>query len=100
MKNRGLGSNGVGSLIFHTLFTLFIISPLVVIVLVSFSDKGYISMPFDGASLRWYWAILSAPELVNAFLLSFWLGLGVGNRRLDRGSSGSHCYRAIPLCRT
>lgn len=76
MKDRGLGSNGVGSLIFHTLFTLFIISPLVVIVLVSFSDKGYISMPFDGASLRWYWAILSAPELVNAFLLSFWLGLG------------------------
>lgn len=76
MKDRGLGSNGVGSLIFHTLFTLFIVAPLLVILLVSFSDKGYISMPFEGASLRWYWAILEAPELMDAFSTSIWLGLG------------------------
>ncbi|KJF65744.1 ABC transporter permease [Rhizobium nepotum 39/7] len=76
MSSRGIGHNGVGALVFHTLFTAFIIAPLVVIILVSFSDKGYISMPFDGASLRWYEAMLAAPELMNAFWLSIWLGLG------------------------
>lgn len=76
MKDKGLGSNGIGSLIFHTLFMIFIIAPLAVIILVSFSDKGYISMPFDGASLRWYRAILDAPELMNALWISIWIGLG------------------------
>ncbi|MDF3907275.1 MULTISPECIES: ABC transporter permease [Paracoccus] len=76
MKDKGLGSNGIGSLIFHTLFMIFIIAPLAVIILVSFSDKGYISMPFDGVSLRWYRAILDAPELMNALWISIWIGLG------------------------
>ncbi|WP_140848968.1 MULTISPECIES: ABC transporter permease [unclassified Paracoccus (in: a-proteobacteria)] len=76
MKDKGLGSNGIVSLIFHTLFMIFIIAPLAVIILVSFSDKGYISMPFDGASLRWYRAILDAPELMNALWISIWIGLG------------------------
>ncbi|MFS8146181.1 ABC transporter permease [Rhizobium sp. R635] len=71
-----MGQNGPAALVFHTLFTAFIIAPLAVIVLVSFSDKGFISMPFDGASLRWYRAIFDAPELVSAFWLSIWLALG------------------------
>ena len=40
-------------LVFHWLFALFMLAPLVVVVLVSFTDKGYIAMPFDGASLRY-----------------------------------------------
>jgi len=76
MKGRAIGQNGPVALAFHTLFTLFIVAPLIVVVLVSFSDKGYISMPFEGASLRWYLAILNAPELITAFWLSVWLGLG------------------------
>lgn len=75
MSNRGLGQNGIAALAFHALFTAFIIAPLVVIILVSFSDKGFISMPFDGASFRWYHAMLDAPELTGAFWLSIWLGL-------------------------
>ncbi|WP_028240879.1 ABC transporter permease [Stutzerimonas azotifigens] len=71
-----MGRNGPLAWLFHGVFTAFIVAPLVVIVLVSFSDKGYISMPFEGASLRWYRAILEAPELVNAFWLSIGLGLG------------------------
>ncbi|KAB2674286.1 ABC transporter permease [Brucella tritici] len=76
MSHRSIGQNGPAALVFHTLFTAFILAPLVVIVLVSFSDKGYMSMPFDGASLRWYRAMLDAPELMGAFWLSVWLGLG------------------------
>ncbi len=48
---------------FHWLFVAFMLAPLLMVVLVSFTDKGYISMPFDGASLRWYRAILDAPDL-------------------------------------
>jgi len=75
MSTRAIGQNGPAALIFHTLLTIFIAAPLVVVMLVSFSDKAYISMPFSGASLRWYREILAAPELIRAFWLSVWLGL-------------------------
>ena len=76
MSTRSIGENGPAALVFHTLFTAFIVAPLIVTILVSFSDKGYISMPFEGASLRWYRAILDAPDIIGAFWLSVWLGLG------------------------
>lgn len=60
-------------LVFHWLFALFMLAPLVVVVLVSFTDKGYIAMPFDGASLRWYSAILDAPDFIDAFWRSLTL---------------------------
>jgi putative spermidine/putrescine transport system permease protein len=60
-------------LVFHGLFALFMLAPLLVVVLVSFTDKGYIAMPFDGASLRWYRAILDAPDFIDAF----WRSLGL-----------------------
>lgn len=37
--------NGLFSLIYHALFIAFILAPLVVVVLVSFTSKGYISLP-------------------------------------------------------
>ena len=75
MSTREIGRNGPVALTFHALLTVFIMAPLIVVILVSFSGKGYISMPFDGASLRWYREILKAPELLSAFLLSIRLGL-------------------------
>lgn len=60
--------------IFHWLFVLFMLAPLVVVVLVSFTDKGYVAFPFDGASLRWYAAIWNATSFIDAF----WLSLGLG----------------------
>ncbi|WP_373421560.1 hypothetical protein [Burkholderia multivorans] len=58
--------NGPLALAFHALFMLFLAAPLVVIVLVSFTAKGYLAMPFDGASLRWYHALLRVPEFAPA----------------------------------
>jgi putative spermidine/putrescine transport system permease protein len=43
--------------------------------LVSFSDKRYISLPFDGVTLHWYREILNASDLLNGFWLSIRLGL-------------------------
>jgi putative spermidine/putrescine transport system permease protein len=61
-------------LAFHWLFAAFMLAPLVMVALVSFTDKGYIAMPFDGASWRWYLAILKNDDFVDAF----WRSLGLG----------------------
>lgn len=68
--------NGFLSLLYHSLFISFIMAPLVVVMLVAFTAKGYISMPWEGGfSFRWFRAIVQATELVRAFWLSIWLGL-------------------------
>ncbi|QEZ43595.1 ABC transporter permease [Cupriavidus oxalaticus] len=67
--------NGPLSLLFHALFIVFMVAPLLVVVAVSFTGKGYISMPTDGLSLRWFRAIADAHEIVDAFWLSLTLGL-------------------------
>lgn len=63
-------------LVFHWLFAAFMLAPLVMVALVSFTDKGYISMPFGGASWRWYEAILKEDEFIHAFYRSLALGVG------------------------
>lgn len=62
--------NGFAALAFHALFVAFIVAPLAAVMLVAFTDKGYISMPFDGASLRWFRAIADNGDIVSAFWLS------------------------------
>lgn len=60
---------------FHWAFVIFMLAPLVMVALVSFTDKGFVSMPFDGASWRWYRAIFDASDFVDAFWRSLGLGL-------------------------
>jgi len=60
---------------FHALFVVFMLAPLAMVVLVAFTDKGFIALPFDGASLRWFEAILANSDFVDAFWRS--VGLGV-----------------------
>ncbi len=67
--------NGPVELIFHTLFILFILAPLVAVCLVSFTDKGYLSMPWNGVSFRWFEAILDYPGFIDAFWMSLYLAL-------------------------
>jgi len=68
--------NGFFSLLYHTIFIGFIIAPLVVVMLVSFTSNGFISMPFaEGFSLRWFRAILDSTGIIRAFWFSLWLGL-------------------------
>lgn len=62
--------------VFHVLFAAFMLAPLVIVVLVAFTDKGYISMPFDGASLRWFIEILNQQDFIDAFYRSVFLAAG------------------------
>lgn len=59
--------NGPLALLFNALFLSFILVPLVVVMLVSFTDKGFISMPFDGASFLWFHPIIENGDIVSAF---------------------------------
>lgn len=67
--------NGPVELVFHAFFILFLIAPLAAVVLVSFTDKGYLSMPTNGPSLRWFRTILDYPGFIDAFWMSLYLGL-------------------------
>lgn len=69
-----MSRNGALALIFHTLFVIFMLAPIVVVCLVAFTPEGYLSLPTQGFSLRWFRAIADYPEFVRAFWTSVWLG--------------------------
>ena len=54
------------------LVMLFLIAPIIVIVVVSFSSANYLSFPPPGFSLRWYVDYLNQPGWVHATILSIW----------------------------
>ncbi len=66
--------NGWISLAFHALFIAFIAAPLLIVCAVAFTPLGYIALPTDGLSLRWFGAVFDNPRFMSAFRLS--LGLG------------------------
>lgn len=70
-----MSRNGPFALLFHALFIGFILAPLVIVCVVAFTPLGYISLPTDRLSLRWFAAILDNPRFISAFWLSLGLGL-------------------------
>jgi len=67
--------NGWPEMLFHGVFVLFILAPIVAVCVVSFTDKGYLSVPTNGPSLRWFKAILDYPGFIDAFWMSLYLAL-------------------------
>ena len=86
-------------LVFHWLFGAFMLAPLVMVALVSFTDKGYIALPFDGASWRWYRAILDNRDFVDAFWRSLALATVSRHARHAARDSRGHGHRVEPLRR-
>jgi putative spermidine/putrescine transport system permease protein len=69
-----MSRNGPLALAFHTLFVVFMTAPIIVVCLVAFTPDGFLSLPVNGFSLRWFKAIADYPEFINAFWISIWLG--------------------------
>jgi putative spermidine/putrescine transport system permease protein len=65
--------NGITALIFHGLFVVFMLAPLLIVCVVAFTPEGYLSLPTRGPSLRWFRAIFDYPEFIRAFRDSLWL---------------------------
>jgi putative spermidine/putrescine transport system permease protein len=49
------------------------VAPILVVCLVAFTPEGFLSLPTNGFSLRWFRAIADYPEFVRAFRDSLWL---------------------------
>lgn len=68
-----MNRNGILALAFNCGFIAFIASPLVAVVLVSFTTHDYISLPYDGLSFRWFAEVIHNGEFTESFFIS--LGL-------------------------
>lgn len=68
-----MSRNGPFAILFHALFIVFMLAPLVVVCLVAFTPEGYLSLPGRVWSLRWFRAIFDYPEFLRAFRDSLWL---------------------------
>ena len=69
-----MSKNGPIALVYHTLFVIFMLAPIVVVCWVAFTPEGFLSFPTTHWSLRWFYAIARYPEFVSAF----WQSLGLG----------------------
>jgi putative spermidine/putrescine transport system permease protein len=66
--------NGPLALVFHTLFVIVMLAPIVVVCWVAFTPEGFLSIPITNFSLRWFKALADYPEFMHAFGISLWLG--------------------------
>lgn len=66
--------NGPIALLFHALFVVFMLAPIVVVCVAAFTPHAYLSFPDTDWSLRWFKALADYPEFVRAF----WHSLGIG----------------------
>ena len=68
---------GPFALVFHTLVTIFMLAPLVIVCLVAFTPENTLSIPWglssEAYSLRWFKAAFEHSDLMQ----SFWNSLGV-----------------------
>jgi putative spermidine/putrescine transport system permease protein len=69
-----MSRNGPLALAFHALFIVFMLAPIAIVCVVAFTPEGYLSLPTNGLSLRWFKAIARYPEFITAFWTSIWLG--------------------------
>ena len=69
-----MSRNGPIALVYHTLFVIFMLAPIVVVCWVAFTPEGFLSFPTTDWSLRWFRAIARYPEFISAF----WQSLGLG----------------------
>jgi putative spermidine/putrescine transport system permease protein len=69
-----MNRNSPLALVFHVLFLAFLLAPILIVCAVAFTPEGYLSLPTNGVSLRWFYAIGDNPEFVRAFRDSLLLG--------------------------
>jgi putative spermidine/putrescine transport system permease protein len=69
---RALGSAGLNGLV--GLVLAFLLFPVLVVAVISFSSVQFLSFPPPGLSLRWYRAIFSNRQWIDAFSLTLQVG--------------------------
>ena len=67
--------NGAGALLFNAVVVTFIMAPVAIVMLVSFTTKPYLALPWDGVSLQWYGELLRNRDFVESLWVSLRLAL-------------------------
>jgi putative spermidine/putrescine transport system permease protein len=67
--NLGLGA-------FVVLFFIFMLAPILIVVLVSFTSAGYVSFPIPGWSLKWFARIFEYQPFIDALIVSIEISIG------------------------
>lgn len=57
----------------NALAYLYLLAPIIIVILASFTPRTFISFPPHGWSLRWYHAAVAQREVLTSFSLSLWL---------------------------
>lgn len=68
---------------------LFLSAPIVVIILISFSDSSYFALSEFNFSLRWYQQLAHRGEFLDAFLKSLYIGLASAAVATILGTAGA-----------
>ena len=68
-QGSGMAVNGLAGAVL-----VFLLFPVLVVVLISFSSVDFLSFPPPGLSLRWYRTIFSNWEWIDAFLITLQVG--------------------------
>ncbi len=88
------GALRVLAAVFVLLVAMFMLGPLVVVGVVSFSESQFIAFPPNGFSLRWYERVLSSDAHLSAAWLSLKLALAVtGSATLIGGAAAIAIHR-------
>lgn len=76
---------------------LFMLAPLIVIVLGSFTAQEFLSLPFD-VSLRWYADIVNRPRFLDGFIKSLQLGIAAAllSTLLGTAAAVALARRSVP----
>lgn len=86
------------ALVFATLAFAFLMLPVAVIVLASFTSTSYLTIPPKGLTLRWYTQVFADPEYVAAILFSLRLAAVVTLGSLLLGTAAAYALvrRKVP----
>jgi putative spermidine/putrescine transport system permease protein len=69
---------GIGLIVVVAVFSLILlIAPSIIVVMISFDTRAFVSFPPEGFTLRWYGQVFQQNELVDAMLNSLQVGLTV-----------------------
>ncbi|SDR63458.1 putative spermidine/putrescine transport system permease protein [Rhizobiales bacterium GAS113] len=61
--------------LFVLLFFVFLVAPILIVVIVSFSSQSYVGFPLTGLSLKWYWRIWEYRPFIDSMITSTELAL-------------------------
>jgi len=68
----------IGLILAIAVFSLvLLVAPSIIVVMISFDTRAFVSFPPEGFTLRWYWEVFQQGELVEAMLNSLQVGVTV-----------------------